>query len=63
MIEKQRANKAQIGIAVTGLLVQLVGIFLMASERVPVRRAVPLLVMGMFLAFAPIFMQLTYTKK
>ena len=63
MAEKQRVSKALIGIAVVGILVQLVGIILLATERVPVARAVPLIIIGMFLAFVPIFGQLKYTKK
>jgi hypothetical protein len=63
MAEPERPKKALIGVAILGLLLQLTGIILMATERVPVARAVPLLVIGMFLAFAPIFGQLIHKKK
>jgi hypothetical protein len=48
---------------VIGILIQMTGIFLMATERLPVPSAVPFIVIGMFMAFAPIFGQLKFPKK
>jgi uncharacterized membrane protein len=61
--EQQRAKRALIAVAVIGILIQMTGIFLMATERLPVPSAVPFIVIGMFMAFAPIFGQLKFPKK
>jgi hypothetical protein len=42
-------------IAVIGLLIELVTIILLASNRIQVVWAMPLVIVGMMLAFVPIF--------
>ena len=57
MAEGSKPNKRLfVIIAVVGILLELIVIFLMASERITVAVAMPLLIVGMFVTFAPIFM-------
>ena len=64
MAEESKPNKRLfVIIAVVGILLELIVIFLMASERITVTTAMPLLIIGMFVAFAPIFMSSIKSKR
>lgn len=52
---KKRSNKIPIAIAIFGITLELVAIWLLASKRIPMATASPLILAGMFLAFVPIF--------
>ena len=52
---KKRNNKIPIAIAIFGIALELLAIWLMASKRIPMATASPLILAGMFLAFVPIF--------
>ncbi len=49
--------------AVVGILLELIVISLLASERVSVAVAMPLLVVGILVAFAPIVMSSMKSKR
>ncbi len=64
MTEESKSNKKLfIIIAVVGILLELVVIILLASERITVAVAMPLLIIGMFVAFAPIVMGSIKSKR
>jgi len=52
---KKRSNKLPIAIAIFGIALELTAIWLLATKRIPVSTASPLIMAGMFLAFVPIF--------
>ena len=52
---KKRSNRIPLAIAIFGIAVEVVAIWLLASKRIPVSAASPLIMAGMFLAFVPIF--------
>ena len=56
MAEPRKSNNALvIGIAVVGIVIEGTAIALLASKRVPVSTATPLIIAGMFMAFVPLF--------
>lgn len=64
MAEEYKPDKRLfIIIAVAGILLELIVIFLMASERITVAVAMPLLIVGMLVAFAPIIMSNMKSKR
>ena len=48
-------NRMPIAIGVIGILIELTAVFLMASKRLAPAYATPLIIVGMFMAFVPIF--------
>lgn len=50
-----RNNRFLIMIALLGIVLELVAIGLLASRRITVSVAMPLIIVGMFTAFVPIF--------
>lgn len=52
---KKRNNKIPIAVAIFGIALELLAIWLLASKRIPMTTASPLILAGMFLAFVPIF--------
>jgi len=64
MAEESKPNKRLfVMIAVLGILLELIVIILLASERITVAVAMPLLIVGMFVTFAPIFMGSMKSKR
>lgn len=51
----KRGRAFSIAVAVVGITIELVAIFLLASDRVAGEIATPLIIFGMLLAFVPIF--------
>jgi hypothetical protein len=51
----KRNNAIPIAIAVAGIVVELIAIALIASERLTVTTGMPLVLLGMFMAFVPLF--------
>lgn len=51
-----RGRALSIAIAVFGIAIELIAIFLLASDRVGGQIATPLIIFGMLLAFAPMFL-------
>lgn len=48
-------KKFAITVAIIGIALELVAIYLLAQKRIPTGVAIPMIVTGMFLAFVPIF--------
>lgn len=53
--ERRQANKRLIFIAVCGILIELTAIALVAGEKISGAVATPLIIVGMCMAFAPVF--------
>ena len=51
----QTSNRTPITIAVIGLILEVVTIFLLASKRLSETAATPLIITGMLMAFVPLF--------
>lgn len=51
----KKNNRFLIAIAFLGIALELVAIALLASKRISVSFAMPLIIVGMFTAFVPIF--------
>ncbi|HEY0160982.1 MAG TPA: hypothetical protein VGF28_27100 [Thermoanaerobaculia bacterium] len=56
MSDEKQTKKFTIALALAGIALELVAIMLMAAERISTTVAVPLMIAGMFLAFAPMFL-------
>ena len=56
MADEQKTKRFTIALAVAGILVEVTALMLLSSGRIGTTVAVPLIVAGMFLAFAPIFL-------
>ncbi|HYO75801.1 MAG TPA: hypothetical protein VE010_05005 [Thermoanaerobaculia bacterium] len=54
--ESKRTKTFSVALALAGIAIELIAIVLMASDRISVPTAMPLIIAGMFLAFAPIFL-------
>lgn len=54
-MDLDRSKRFSIAVAIAGIAIELVVIMLLASKRIPVTIAVPLIIAGMFLAFVPVF--------
>ena len=50
-----RDNRIPIAIAIVGIAIELVVVFLLASKRLHMTFATPLIIVGMFMAFVPMF--------
>jgi hypothetical protein len=48
-------KRLAIGIAITGILIELAAIVLLASKQISMPVATPLIITGMFMAFVPVF--------
>ncbi|HYC88914.1 MAG TPA: hypothetical protein VEO54_06865 [Thermoanaerobaculia bacterium] len=48
-------NRTPIAIAVIGILVEVVTIYLLATKQIPESVATPLIITGMLMAFVPLF--------
>ena len=53
--DRKKNNRFLIAIAMFGIVLELVAIGLLASRRITVPVAMPLVIVGMFTAFIPIF--------
>lgn len=58
-----RTRKFAIVIGVVGIVIEVIAVFLMAQKRVPSSVGTPLVVVGMFLAFVPVFVMARRHKK
>lgn len=63
MHDVKRNNRIPIIIAVIGIVLEGIAIWLMASKRIPVSTATPLILAGMFMAFVPIFVAARRAKR
>jgi hypothetical protein len=54
-MDRAPSKRLVIGIAVVGILLELTAILLLASKRITMPVATPLIITGMFMAFVPIF--------
>ena len=50
-----RDNRIPIAVAIAGIVFEIVAIYLLATKRVTMAVAQPLIIVGMFMAFVPIF--------
>ena len=50
-----RRNVLPISLAILGIAIEAIAIYLLGAKRIPTGVAVPLIVAGMFLGFVPIF--------
>ena len=50
-----RDNRIPIAIGIAGILIEAVTVYLLASKRMPPAYAQPLIIVGMFMAFVPVF--------
>lgn len=55
MPDLNRKRRLQIALAVTGLAIEAIAIWLLASKQITPAFATPLILAGMFLAFVPMF--------
>lgn len=55
MNQPRRNNAIPIAIALVGIVIEIIGITLIASKRLSTAAATPLVIVGMFLAFVPLF--------
>lgn len=55
MTELSRKRRLQIGLAVAGLVIEAIAIWLLASKQITLTVATPLILVGMFMAFVPMF--------
>jgi hypothetical protein len=56
MADEEKTKRFTVALAVAGIAVEVTAIMLLASERIGTTVAVPLIIAGMFLAFAPMFL-------
>ena len=56
MSDERKTKRFTVALAFAGIAVEIVAILLLAAQRISTTVAVPLIVAGMFLAFAPIFL-------
>lgn len=52
---RKRGRRLAIAIGVFGIAVELAAIFLLASRRISVPSGMPIMILGMFMAFVPAF--------
>ena len=55
MAELSRKRRLQIALAVAGLAIEGIAIWLLASKQITLTVATPLILAGMFMAFVPMF--------
>ena len=55
MAELSRKRRLQIAMAVAGLAIEAIAIWLLTSKQITLTFATPLILAGMFLAFVPMF--------
>lgn len=55
MAELSRKRRLQIALAIAGLAIEAIAIWLLASKQITLTVATPLILVGMFLAFVPMF--------
>ena len=60
---KTISKKLALVLAATGIAIELITVALMSSGRLSTRGAVPLMVIGMFLAFLPLFTAAVNARK
>ena len=56
-------NRTPIVIAVIGLVIEAVVLFLLSSKRIHMTAATPLIIMGMLMAFVPMFIVARRSRK
>jgi hypothetical protein len=56
MADEEKTKRFTVALAVAGIAVEVTAIMLLASDRIGTTVAVPLIIAGMFLAFAPMFL-------
>lgn len=55
MTELSRKRRLQIALAVAGIAIEGIAIWLLASKQISVAYATPIILAGMFMAFVPMF--------
>lgn len=63
MNQPRRNNAIPIAIALVGIVIEIIGITLIASKRLSTAAATPLVIVGMFLAFVPLFVLARRAKR
>jgi len=56
MADERKTKRFSLALAFAGIAIEIVAILLLGARRIPTAVAVPLIVAGMFLAFAPVFL-------
>jgi hypothetical protein len=56
MADEKKTKRFTIALALAGIAIEVAALLLLSSERIGTSVAVPLIVAGMFLAFAPVFL-------
>lgn len=62
-LNAKRNNRIPIAIAVVGILIELIAIGLLGADRITMATASPLIIVGMFMAFVPIFVAARRAKR
>jgi hypothetical protein len=55
MTELSRKRRLQMALAVAGIAIEGIAIWLLASKQISVAYATPIILAGMFMAFVPMF--------
>ena len=53
--EPRRSKAVPIAIALAGIVIEIIGIYLITSKRLSTGAATPLVILGMLMAFVPLF--------
>lgn len=53
--DRKKANRMLFAVALFGIVLEAVAIYLLSSKRIETAVAIPLVIAGMFIAFVPIF--------
>lgn len=56
-------NKTAIAIGILGITLELIAIVLLATKRVSIAAGTPLVIIGMLLAFVPIFVAARHARR
>lgn len=62
-MERRTSNKLLIAIATAGILLELLAIALLAAKEISFSVAMPLIIVGMFMAFVPVFVATRRARK
>jgi hypothetical protein len=53
--DRKKANRMLFAVALFGIVLEAIAIYLLAAKRIATPVAIPLVIAGMFIAFVPIF--------
>ena len=53
--DRKKANRLLFAVALFGIALEALAIYLLAAKRIETTVAIPLIIAGMFVAFVPIF--------